>query len=78
MNQERPLPPLQPEREHRQQLEALASSRSPVAGFEHSNGPGRGHSPGLILLASSAAVVLVLLGGPRFFNRIETPVADLV
>ena len=37
-----------------------------------------GQRPGLILLASSTAVVLVLLGGLLFFNRMETAVADRV
>src|SRR5881394_1425100 len=32
---------------------------------------GRGHAPGLLLLASASAVVLVLLGGVFFFNRME-------
>jgi lipopolysaccharide transport system permease protein len=39
---------------------------------------GRGQSPSLILLASSAVVALILLGGLFFFNRMETSVADRV
>jgi lipopolysaccharide transport system permease protein len=39
---------------------------------------GRGHAPGLPLLASSAMVVLVLFGGLFFFNRMEGAVADRV
>jgi lipopolysaccharide transport system permease protein len=39
---------------------------------------GRGHAPGLLLLASSAMVVLVVLGGLCFFNRMETAIADRV
>jgi len=39
---------------------------------------GHGQPPGLILLASFAAVVLVLLGGLVFFNRMETSIADRV
>jgi lipopolysaccharide transport system permease protein len=39
---------------------------------------GRGHAPGLLLLASSAVVALVFLGGLFFFNRMETAVADRV
>ena len=39
---------------------------------------GHGQRPGLILLASSAAVALVFLGGLVFFNRMETSVADRV
>src|SRR6266850_566710 len=37
---------------------------------------GRGHAPGLLLLASAAAVALGLLGGLFFFNRMEGAVAD--
>ena len=37
-----------------------------------------GQPPGLILLASAFAVILVLLGGLFFFNRMETSVADRV
>ena len=39
---------------------------------------GRGQAPGLLLLASSAVVALVVLGGLFFFNRMETAVADRV
>jgi lipopolysaccharide transport system permease protein len=39
---------------------------------------GRGQAPGLLLLVSACAVVLVLLGGIFFFNRMETSVADRV
>ncbi len=39
---------------------------------------GRGHAPGLLLLASSAGVTLVLLGGLFFFQRMEGTVADRV
>jgi len=39
---------------------------------------GRGHAPSLLLLVSSAAVALVVLGGLFFFNRMETAVADRV
>lgn len=39
---------------------------------------GRGHAPSLLLLASSFAVALVLLGGLLFFNRMESTVADRV
>jgi lipopolysaccharide transport system permease protein len=39
---------------------------------------GRGHAPGLLLLASSAAVALAVLGGLFFFNRMESAVADRV
>jgi lipopolysaccharide transport system permease protein len=39
---------------------------------------GRGHSPGLLLLASSAVVGLIVLGGLFFFNRMESSVADRV
>jgi lipopolysaccharide transport system permease protein len=39
---------------------------------------GRGEAPGLVLLASSAAVCVVFLGGLFFFNRMETEVADRV
>jgi lipopolysaccharide transport system permease protein len=39
---------------------------------------GQGQAPSLLLLASSAAVALVLLGGLFFFNRMETSVADRV
>src|SRR5256884_332086 len=39
---------------------------------------GRGNAPGLLLLASAFAVMLVLLGGVFFFNRMETTIADRV
>ncbi len=39
---------------------------------------GRGQAPGLLLLASSAMVALVVLGGLFFFNRMEATVADRV
>ena len=39
---------------------------------------GRGQAPGLLLLISAIAVVLVLLGGVLFFNRMETSIADRV
>lgn len=39
---------------------------------------GRGQAPGLLLLVSATAVVLVLLGGIFFFNRMETTIADRV
>jgi lipopolysaccharide transport system permease protein len=39
---------------------------------------GRGQAPSLLLVASSAAVGLVLLGGLFFFNRMESTVADRV
>ena len=39
---------------------------------------GHGNAPGLLLLASASAVMLVLLGGVFFFNRMETTVADQV
>jgi lipopolysaccharide transport system permease protein len=39
---------------------------------------GRGHAPGPLLLASTAVVALVLLGGLFFFNRMESTVADRV
>jgi len=39
---------------------------------------GRGQAPGLLLLASAFAVVLVVLGGLFFFNRMESAVADRV
>jgi len=39
---------------------------------------GRGQAPGLLLLASSAMVILVLVGGLFFFNRMESTVADRV
>ena len=39
---------------------------------------GRGQPPGPVLIASSLAVALVLLGGLLFFNRMETSIADRV
>ncbi len=39
---------------------------------------GRGQAPGLLLLASTAVVALVVLGGLFFFNRMESSVADRV
>jgi lipopolysaccharide transport system permease protein len=39
---------------------------------------GRGHAPGLVLLASTAAVAVVLLGGLFFFQHMEGTVADRV
>jgi lipopolysaccharide transport system permease protein len=39
---------------------------------------GRGQAPRPLLLASATAVVLVLLGGVFFFNRMETTMADRV
>jgi lipopolysaccharide transport system permease protein len=39
---------------------------------------GRGNAPSRLLLASASAVILVLLGGVFFFNRMETTVADRV
>jgi lipopolysaccharide transport system permease protein len=39
---------------------------------------GHGQSPGPLLLASTAAVVLVLIGGLFFFQRMEGSVADRV
>jgi homopolymeric O-antigen transport system permease protein len=39
---------------------------------------GHGQAPGPLLVASAAAVALVLLGGVFFFNRMETSVADRV
>src|SRR6266404_40658 len=39
---------------------------------------GRGHSSGVLLLASSAVVALIFLGGLFFFNRMESSVADRV
>ena len=39
---------------------------------------GRGQAPSLLLLASGAAVALVVLGGLFFFNRMETAMADRV
>ena len=39
---------------------------------------GHGEAPGPLLIASSAAVALVLLGGLFFFNRMESSIADRV
>jgi lipopolysaccharide transport system permease protein len=39
---------------------------------------GHGDPPGMILVASGAAVVLALLGGLAFFQRMETTIADVV
>jgi len=39
---------------------------------------GHGQAPGPLLIASSAAVAVVLLGGLFFFNRMETSIADRV
>jgi lipopolysaccharide transport system permease protein len=39
---------------------------------------GRGQAPGALLLASSAAVAVILLGGIMFFQRMEGAVADMV
>jgi lipopolysaccharide transport system permease protein len=39
---------------------------------------GHGQSPGALLLASAGAVVLLLMGGLLFFQRMEGTVADLV
>jgi lipopolysaccharide transport system permease protein len=39
---------------------------------------GRGNPPGMVLAASSAAVVLALFGGLAFFQRMETTIADVV
>jgi lipopolysaccharide transport system permease protein len=39
---------------------------------------GRGQAPGLLLAASSGAVVLVLLGGMVFFRKMEATIADVV
>ncbi len=39
---------------------------------------GQGQAPSLILLASSAVVALVVLGGLFFFNRMEGEVTDRV
>jgi lipopolysaccharide transport system permease protein len=60
---------------------ALALRPSPMAGVI--NGfrwaiTGRGHYPGMLLLASSAVVALIVLGGLFFFNRMESSVADRV
>jgi lipopolysaccharide transport system permease protein len=39
---------------------------------------GSGHAPGVLVLASSAMVAVVLVGGLIFFNRMEGTVADRV
>jgi lipopolysaccharide transport system permease protein len=39
---------------------------------------GHGDPPGRLLFASSTAVVLVLIGGLSFFQRMETTIADVV
>jgi lipopolysaccharide transport system permease protein len=39
---------------------------------------GHGDPPGMVLVASGAAVVLALLGGLAFFQRMETTIADVV
>lgn len=39
---------------------------------------GHGQAPGAVLLASAGMVLLVLLGGLLFFQRMESTVADLV
>jgi len=39
---------------------------------------GRGQAPGPVLIASSAMVVLLVLGGLIFFNRMEGSIADRV
>ena len=39
---------------------------------------GRGHAPGVTMLASAAAVSVVLFGGLIFFQRVEGTVADRV
>jgi lipopolysaccharide transport system permease protein len=39
---------------------------------------GHGQPPGAAMAASAVAVVLVLLGGLVFFQRMETSVADRV
>jgi len=39
---------------------------------------GHGAAPGRLVLASAAAVILILLGGVAFFQRMETTVADVV
>ena len=39
---------------------------------------GRGQPPGPLLAASASAVLVVLLGGLFFFNRMETSIADRV
>jgi lipopolysaccharide transport system permease protein len=39
---------------------------------------GRGQPPGVMVLASTAVVVMLLLGGLIFFNKMETTIADVV
>src|SRR5580704_3225352 len=39
---------------------------------------GRGHAPGLLLLASSAAVVLLVLSGLVYYHAMEGTIADVV
>jgi lipopolysaccharide transport system permease protein len=39
---------------------------------------GQGDSPGLILAASAAAVLVILLGGLVYFQRMEATIADVV
>jgi lipopolysaccharide transport system permease protein len=39
---------------------------------------GRGNPPGRMLIASAAAVILLLFGGIAYFQRMETTVADVV
>jgi lipopolysaccharide transport system permease protein len=39
---------------------------------------GKGQPPGLLLAASAGAVVVVLIGGIAFFNRMEGTIADVV
>jgi lipopolysaccharide transport system permease protein len=39
---------------------------------------GHGQPPGVLLLASSGAVLVLLVGGAMFFQRMEGTVADLV
>jgi lipopolysaccharide transport system permease protein len=39
---------------------------------------GHGQAPGPLLLASGAAVLVLLVGGALFFQRMEGTVADLV
>jgi lipopolysaccharide transport system permease protein len=39
---------------------------------------GHGQPPGTLLLASAGAVVVLLLGGLAFFQRMEGTVADVV
>jgi len=39
---------------------------------------GKGQPPGLLLAASAGAVVVVLMGGIAFFNRMEGTIADVV